>query len=227
MENLLETLKKVGIAVGFNIGYHMKEGFISFFKNKRQTIVSIIAMFITLFLVGIFLVLSTNLDKLILSMEKDQGINVQIKLDATDEEIKKLGEEIKKIDGVESIKYRTKAEAKEIMMERFKDQPSVIEGLTTYDDFLPASYIVKLSDLSKNNVIEAQIEKLLNVKSIQNKDDIISTVVVISKAVKGFIIFFTVALALGSAFLISGTIKLSLYRKKERNFYYEVCRCNK
>ncbi len=197
-------------------GYYLKEGFANLSKNKKSTIASLTVMLSTLFVFGVFLLLNKNINKIILGMEEEQGIEVFISLDANDEQVARLGEDIKKIDGVNTIKFKSKQEAIESLKEQWKDNPSVIDGLVDHDEFLPASYIITLTDLHKNNVVQAEIEKMPNVKSIRNQDDIISAVVVISKSVKVFIISITTILIIVSIVIISNTIKLSVYaRRKE------------
>ncbi len=198
------------------MGYYLKEGFSNLSKNKKSTIASLTVMVSTLFVFGIFLLLNTNINKIIKSMEEEQGIEVFISLDANDEQVARLGEEIKKVDGVNTIKFKSKQEAIESLKEQWKDNPGVIDGLADHDEFLPASYIITLTDLDKNSVVQAEIEKMPNVKNIRNQDDIISAVVVISRSVKVFVISITTILITVSIVIISNTIKLSVYaRRKE------------
>ncbi len=199
-----------------NLGYHIREGFSNLFKNRKSTVASLTVMLCTLFVFGIFLVLNKNVDKIIKGMEQEQGIEVFINLDAKEDQISKLGEEIKKIDGVNTIKYKSKQDAILALKEQWKDNPRVIEGLTEHDEFLPASYVITLTDLEKNKVAQAEIEKLANVKNIRNQDEIISAVILISRSVKVFIIGISVVLIIVSVVIISNTIKLSVYsRRKE------------
>lgn len=202
--------------MSIKLGYHLKEGIGNLSRNKKSTFGSIAVMFCTLFLFGLFLILSKNLDNIIMGMEKEQGIEVFIKLDATREEINVLGEEIKKIDGVNSVTFKSKEQALNLLKEQWKDNPSMLDGLVDQENFLPASYVVKLTELSKNNVVKAEIEKLDNIKSIQNKDELISIVVLISRGVKTFIMAITIILIIVSTVIISNAVKLSVYsRRKE------------
>lgn len=202
--------------MSLNIAYNLKEGFANLSKNKKSTIASLTVMLSTLFVFGIFLLLNKNINSIISDMEKEQGIEVFIALEATDEQITELGENIKKIDGVNTIKFKSKQDAINSLKEQWKDKPSVLEGLTEYDEFLPASYSITLTDLTKNNIVQAELEKMPNVKNIRNQDDIISAVIVISRSVKIFVIGISVILIGVSIIIISNTIKLSVYsRRKE------------
>lgn len=211
-----------------NFGYHLKEGFANLSKNKKSTIASITVMLSTLFVFGIFLLLNKNIDRIIQGMEQDQGIEIFINLDATDEQIAKLGEDIKKVDGVNTISFKSKEDAIAALKEQWKDNPGVIDGLTEHDNFLPASYLITLTDLEKNSVVQSEIEKMQHVKNIRNQDEIISTVIVISRSVKVFVISISVILITVSIIIISNTIKLSVYsRRKEISIMKYVGASNK
>lgn len=201
--------------MNLNLGYHLKEGFSNLSKNKKSTVASLTVMLSTLFVFGIFMLLSKNVDKIIQGMEKEQGIEIFISDDASDEQVQKLGEDIKKVDGVNTIKYKSKQDAIASFKEQFKDNPGVIVGIIE-SEILPASYVITLTDLEKNNVVQAEIEKMPYVKNIRNQDEIISAVSVLSRSVKVFVIGISAILIIVSIIIISNTIKLSVYsRRKE------------
>ena len=90
--------------MSLNLSYYFKEGFSNLSKNLKSTIASVTVMVSTLFLFGIFLLLNTNINKIIKGMEEEQGVEVFISLDANEEQVTKLGEDIKKVDGVKDRK---------------------------------------------------------------------------------------------------------------------------
>ena len=100
------------------LSYLIKEGFRSVFKNKKATIASLGTMCATMFIFGIFFALGENINFFVKGLEEEQAMIVNIEEGATDEEVKTLGEEIKKIQGVnkENIEFLTLQE----VLERFK-----------------------------------------------------------------------------------------------------------
>lgn len=60
------------------LGYLIGEGFRNFFKNKKSTMASLIIMFATMFVFGIFFVIGENVNHVINEIEAQQGMQVFI-----------------------------------------------------------------------------------------------------------------------------------------------------
>ena len=72
------------------IGYYLKEGFRNLFKNKKSTFASFVTMVSTLFVFGIFILITVNTQDIIKKLEYDQGMQVFINSDVTKDDIEKL-----------------------------------------------------------------------------------------------------------------------------------------
>ena len=84
-------MKKVDIEVKFSvIGYYLKEGFKNLFKNKKSTFASFVTMVSTLFVFGIFILITVNTQDIIKKLEYDQGMQVFINSDVTKDDMEKL-----------------------------------------------------------------------------------------------------------------------------------------
>ena len=67
------------MTVRYNIfGYLIGEGFRNVFKNKKSTIASLIIMFATMFVFGIFFIVEENVNHLTKTIEQQQGMSVFI-----------------------------------------------------------------------------------------------------------------------------------------------------
>ena len=87
-------IKKVVIIVKYSVlGYLIGEGFRNFFKNKKSTIASLIIMFATMFVFGIFFVIGENVNHVIAEIEAQQGMQVFINKNASKEQEKKADQE--------------------------------------------------------------------------------------------------------------------------------------
>ena len=81
---------------------------------------------------------------------------------------------------------------------------------------MPSSYIVTLTDLGKSNDVQGKIKELEKVKRITSSDETIEMLVKIAKGVKIGSYVIIIALIGISIFIISNTIKLTVYaRRKE------------
>ena len=200
--------------VKYNIlGYLIGEGFSNFAKNKKSTSVSLIIMCATMIIFGVFLVITHNLNHFIKEIESEQGIQVFIENSATDEQIKKIGEDIRKINGVNTTEFISKEAALNQMKEKFGDKKDLLTG---YDNILPASYVVKLTDLNLSKQVQEEINKMENIKKITSKDETVSALLNIANGIKIFTGVILVLLVIISTFIIANTIKLTVHaRRKE------------
>ena len=193
--------------------YLIGEGISNIFKNKKQAATSFGIMCVIMILFGICFIIVGNFNHFIKQVEEDQGIRVFILNDATDEEIKTLGEQIKALDGVNTIEFISKEAALQQMKDRLQDKSYLLEG---YDQIFPASYIVKFTDLKLNSSVQAQINEMDNVKKITSSDEPIEKLIQLARAIKILSYIGVVALICISVFIISNTIKLTVYaRRKE------------
>ena len=91
----------------FNIfGYLIGEGFRNTFKNKKSTISAMLAMCISMLLFGLFFILGENVNHIMQTVEDSQAIQVFVKIDATEEQVRELGEKLKEIDAAGTARIR-------------------------------------------------------------------------------------------------------------------------
>ena len=194
------------------LGYLIGEGFRNVFKNKKSTFACLAIMCATMLIFGIFFVIGKNINNAINQIESSQAIEVFIDNDATDEEIEKLGQEILEIDGVNTIQFKTKEQALNQMKEILKSDQDILNGM----DIFPASYIVKLTDLTLSSQVQEEINKLDNVKNINSSDATSAKLVSIGNTINIITAIILVLLILISIFIIGNTIKLTVHaRRKE------------
>ncbi len=196
--------------------YLVGEGFSNVFKNKKSTVASLGIMCATMIIFGVFLAISQNVNNFVKEIEAIQGIQVFIDLDATDEEIEKVGEELDEIDGINTKQFVSKEQAVVEMENWFEDKAELIEGLTDANSIFPASYIITLTDLNLSSQVQEKIEQLDNIKDIRSRDEVVSALIKIANGIKIVTGVILALLILISVFIISNTVKLTVHaRRKE------------
>ena len=199
------------------LGYFIGEGFSNVFKNKKSTGASLMIMCATMIIFGIFLILGENINHFVNEVESEQGIQVFVKNEANQEQIDELGNKIRAIDGVSTVEFVSKDEALEQMKERFGDRQDLLEGYEGENNIFTASYVVTLTDLTKSNDVQAQIETYSDVvKKINSKDEVVTTLINLANGIKIVTGVILVLLIVISIFIIANTIKLTVHaRRKE------------
>ena len=160
------------------LGYLIGEGFSNVFKNKKSTGASLMIMCATMIIFGIFLILGENINHFVDQVESEQGMQVFVKNEATQEQIDELGEKIRAIDGVSTVEFVSKDEALEQMRERFGDKQDLLDGYEGENNIFTASYVVTLTDLTKSKTVQDQINTYTDVvKKITSKDEVVTTLI--------------------------------------------------
>lgn len=196
------------------IGYLLGEGFRNVFHNKKSSGASLAIMCATMLIFGIFFMIIENINSAVKTIELQQGMQVFIQKDASDEQISQIGEQIKAINGVNTIKFISKEDALNYNREKLGN-PALFVG---YDEENPfkASYLVTLTDLKLSSEVQENIYKLDNIASITSQDNTINNLVKIANGIKIVSIVVLSLLVIISIFIIANTIKLTVHaRRKE------------
>ena len=196
------------------IGYLLGDGFRNVFHNKKSSGASLAIMCATMLIFGIFFMIIENINSAVKTIELQQGMQVFIQKDASDEQISQIGEQIKAINGVNTIKFISKEDALNYNREKLGN-PALFVG---YDEENPfkASYLVTLTDLKLSSEVQENIYKLDNIASITSQDNTINNLVKIANGIKIVSIVVLSLLVIISIFIIANTIKLTVHaRRKE------------
>ena len=195
------------------IGYLIGEGFKNTFKNKKSTISAMLVMCISMLIFGIFFILGENINHIMTTVEDAQAIQVFIKSDATKEEIDILGEKLNEIEGISKVEFLSKEEGFEQYKEQYGEKAYLLDP---YKDVISDSYIVSFSDLKLAKDVEVKINDLENIKSITNANETMQKLISITNGIRIVTAIILGGLIIGAIFIISNTIKLTVYaRRKE------------
>lgn len=196
------------------VKYYFKESILSIIRNRLMSIASITTVALTLFIFGIFMMLYFNVNKAVSTVQD----KVEIKAFLSDEystTIKQQGikQQIEKITGVKEIVYESKEDALKNFKKQLGDNKDMAEGLEGQNP-LPAAYIIKVSDPAKVAGISKQVSSIQGIKKVNDGKTMIEKLVKITKFINVVSIVLMVILAAVSIFLISNTIKLTVYARK-------------
>ena len=198
-------------------GYLIGEGFRNVFKNKKSTGASLIIMCATMFVFGIFFIVGENVNHITQSIEQQQGMEVFIYDEATEAQITELGNQIRNLDYVNTVTFKTKEQALEQMKNMFKDKRDLLATYEGENNPFKASYIVTLTDLTMAEEVQSQIAASSDIiSSIQVRSDTIEALIKIADGVKIVSMIILIILIFISIFIITNTIKLTVHaRRKE------------
>lgn len=128
-----------------NFGYFFKEALIGFKRNFSTAFGSIITIFLSLLIIGIFLIGANIVENVVSSVEDEVSITAYVADDASEADIATVENYIKGLDHVAGVSFTTKAQALENFRNSMTSNPEIIDQLDGQNP-LPASINVELSD---------------------------------------------------------------------------------
>ncbi|MFD0870506.1 Cell division protein FtsX [Chlamydia abortus] len=199
------------------LGRHFREGGKNIIRNGWMTFASISSISISLFILGLFLILSLNVNYLTEQIEKQVEIKVFLELETPQEEIEAIEAGITGMPEVEKNTFVSKEEGLEILREKMGESgEAYLEGLDGENNPLNDSFTVEVKEPSQVGMVAQKIEALNTGKdpapivSVNYGKGTVDTLFKVTSIIRNVGLVLVVCLALTAMFLISNTIKLTI-----------------
>ena len=188
----------------------------SVFRNFSLSLASISCITITLIVVAISIVLSYNVNNFTDIIEKNVTMVIFLDSDVTAEQIENIQKELKKIDNVntKTVKFIDKMSIADDMMESSEILKSVMEDYTRENSPLQDTFQLKVKDINKIDKTAKKISNIDGVDLVKYGEEMVKKLVKAFDVVRKGCIYIVIALILVTAFLISNTIKITIFSRK-------------
>ena len=207
-------------------GRNIRDAFKSVFRNFSLSFASISCITITLLVVAIAVILSYNVNNFTKLVEQDVTIVTFMDKDTTKEKAEEYVEKVKNLDGVETVEYQSKVQIAEEMMESSDVYNNImnewkVDGKWVEKEIpLQPTLLVKAASLKKIDGVAKEIQNLdpdkTTIKLVKYGEDMVKQLISLFDIVRKISVGVVVALIVVTAFLISNTIKITIFsRKKE------------
>ena len=198
-----------------SLSHIFKESFSGFKKAKMSGIITLFTITVSLLLLGIFILVLTNINDVVQNIRDRIEIEVFIQESLTQAKKDSIYKHIINVSGIKSAKFISKEDAAKIFSEEFG------EDINKVLDFnpLPESYKISLIDDFKNS---DDIQKITeDLKTISGIEDVIYRKTLLELLDRRANLFSEISFIVGiiisliSIFLISNTIRLIIYSKQK------------
>lgn len=193
---------------------NIRDAFKSVARNLSLSIASISCITITLLIVAAALVAASNIENVTNLVKEDFTIYAFIDYETTDNDINNLKSDIEKYDNVSSVTYESK---KDVALE-MKDTSSQLSGFieSWSDDTNPLYDVFKVKvdkteEITKTANKIKENEKIVDVRYGQG---MVESLMTVFNVVEKGIVIAMIALLLVTLFLISNTIKITIFSRK-------------
>ena len=148
--------------------YFFKQSLQGFARNLSTTLGSIITIFLSLLIIGVFVSSGIMVENIVESVESEVSITAYVSDDAKEADVQNMQKYIEGLEGVANVTFTTKEQA----LENFRNTPSnadIVDELG--GNPLPASINVELSDPQLVQQVADDIASSDLFKKVADEDD--------------------------------------------------------
>lgn len=194
--------------------YFLRESLVSIGRNSWMASASVGTVAVSLFVLGVFLLLVLNMNRAASIVESQVQIAVYLRDDMDIGAIRWVGSEIQKIDGINSIEFVSKDVAIERLRSRLGDQSYLLDALE--ENPLPNGFNVTMREARLVPATAEKISKIDGVTEAKYGQDVVENLFDITQMIRVFGLCLMLTLAGATIFIISNTIRLTIFaRRKE------------
>lgn len=192
----------------------IRDSFKSVFRNFSLSLASISCITITLIVVSIAIILSQNVNNFTALVEEDVTIVTFLKRDITEEETNSIESQINALPYIESVVYKSKMELTKEFMDSNEVFSTVMKDWDENSTAIQATFQVKVKDINEIKYVAGEIAQMEGVDIVKYGETMVEQLVSLFDMVRKISIGMVIALIVVTAFLITNTIKITIFSRK-------------
>ena len=190
----------------------IRDAFKSVVRNFSLSFASIMCTTITLILVAVAMVAAANVNNATKLIEDELTVVVYLNCDVTSEQIENIKTELNSYKNVLETTYKSKDEWKLEMSEYDDSFKTVLDYLD--ENPLNDSFVVKVKDVKKLSETSEFIKGIEGVDTVKYGEGMVENVISVFDVIQKVVLVVVIALVLVTGFLISNTIKLTIFSRR-------------
>ncbi|MBQ8000400.1 MAG: permease-like cell division protein FtsX [Ruminococcus sp.] len=194
------------------LGYLIKEGIKSIWTNRMMSIASIGVLISCLLLTGAAELLTINVSSALESIGGTNVTRVFLEQHITDLEAVHIGDELARIPNVEKTVFISKDDAIKDYQDTLRED--IFEQLTGEGNPMPNAIDVTMTDLAYYDDTIAAVLATEGVESARDTREIAQKLTMLNDLVGTMSLWIMAALVLISIFIISNTIRMTMYSRR-------------
>ena len=195
-----------------NLGYLMKEGIRGIFLHGFMSFAAVLVTVACLVIVGGFSALVYNVNIMVEDLNKTNEIMAYVDSDLTDAEARSIGTKINQIPNVFKSDFKTREVALEEFVADHQNDPA-FGGLVPDD--LRHRYVIVLENNELMHETVEQIEAVAGIVKVNAAFEMAEGFITLQNVLHIASIVVIVVLLVVSLLIISNTVKLAMYDRKE------------
>ena len=191
------------------------EGFRNLLRHKLTVFAAVFSVFLTMIIIGSLFIVGKNTNKLIYYLRTKYKIEVFFEADLAKEEALDVVKQIESFPGVRNTTFIDKENATKIFKKQFGE--NILDYIQRNP--LPMSCVINLNRTGDYELdimpIVTRIESLSGIDNIEHQGKLIQRIEGFNKRFTKILFFVSIGIMLITISIISNTIKLTIYAKKD------------
>jgi len=195
------------------MGRHTREGLKSILRNGWMSFASISAVMITLIILGISLVIALNAQQMSHYVTNQLEFDAFLQQNATTQQGQQIAQQVQALPGVKSVSMVTKEEGmKQLESELGSQYSDLLTGFK--ENPLPIKLVVQATDPRQTVPIANEVRSLPGVAKVNDGQSVIRPLFSTLDVIRNVGLVFVLALVVTTMFLISNTIKITIFSRR-------------
>ena len=196
------------------ITHFIKDAFTSLKRNRTISFASVITVLITFFVLGIFMLVATNINKGITNVQNKVELKIFLKDDIKLIDQREIEIKLREVDGVKDIVYQSKEEEYKNFQTTTNENEGLLKGYTLQNNPFSASFTVKLESPEYTSAVSEAIKGFEGIETIGEQQELVDKIIGIVNGVKVVGLGLFIILVGVSIFLIMNTTKLTVFSRR-------------
>jgi cell division transport system permease protein len=200
---------------------HVREGVKNVFRNGWMSFASISSITVSLFILGVFMLLALNVNKLADQLDSQVQIRVYLQLDLPRQKIEEVSRSIRSIPELKNVKFVSKKEGLERLRSGVdEDSRAALEGYTDETNPLPDAFEIEVFEPQTISFAAKKIQAINDtdpdkpISLVKYGQGTVENLFRITNAVRNIGLVIVAGLAIMAMFLISTTIKMTILARR-------------
>jgi cell division transport system permease protein len=197
--------------------YAFEEAMTSLWRGRQAGLLSTLTIALALFVLGAFLVVTANLDRLGIEWSRAAELSVYLKDEASDAERRAVEAALAPSDVVASHEYVSKAEALSRFKQTFSDLSSTVDSLGANP--LPASIEVRLrpgpGTSTAVDLLAARLQQMPGIADVRYDRQWLTRLLSAIGIIRGVGFVLGAVLTIAAALTVANVVRLALYARRD------------
>lgn len=207
----------------FDFGYFVSEGFHSIFAHGLMSFAAVCMIVACLIIMGSFSLVALNVGNMLGRLEKENEFFAFVEEGCTEERLKALQSQMERLPNVASVTFTSKEQAREAFADRYAgtDDAELFQNLP--NEVYRDRFGIHVVDISQFAETVKAVSALPDVANVRAESEVANGFVVVSNIASGVAVILAAILVVVSLFIISNTIKLGTFTRREEIAIMKMC----